>query len=79
MEIKQEESKKSSVQAEDHQVNSPSNKFTSLQSEPSFDALEITPKLISFLEILSDLGLRDSLADGLVVYADDESFNRVAM
>ena len=35
--------------------------------------------ILEFLELLSELGLRETLAEGLVVYADDEAFNRAAM
>ena len=34
---------------------------------------------MEFLEFLSEHGLRDTFAQGKVVYADDEAFNRAAM
>ena len=41
--------------------------------------LEISPKLAIFLAKLSKHGLSETLSQGKVVYADDESFNRAAM
>ena len=54
---------------------------SSLLSAQSFrlNELEISPKLAIFLAKLSKHGLSETLSQGKVVYADDESFNRAAM
>ena len=54
---------------------------SSLLKPQSFrlNELEISPKLAIFLAKLSKHGLCETLSQGKVIYADDESFNRAAM